>query len=318
DVIEHLVDPEAAMQRLIDHLNPGGLLVLTVTFYQNEDGPYHLNCNRYTNEAFYGLVEKMGMKELSSFSPRVFQKRGAIETVSQPVDADAPVFSSQTEIDAFLNAWEGPVRLNLGCGPDNRAGYINVDAYVDNADLKMDIFKLPLDDDSVDEIFSSHMLEHLGKFEVPQALQEWSRILKPSGKLQLNLPDLEWSAQQWLDLPEDSRWGWPLDTLFGLQTHPGEYHKTGFTADRIEKILHHIGFQSVQTSWSWSHGLRCIWVEASKAERPAGVDVDLDRFKGQFVTDLSQIVPYTASDVDAFLKAGEWRVGFVSFERLPM
>ena len=318
DVIEHLVDPEAAVQRLIDHLNPGGLLVLTVTFYQNEDGPYHLNCDRYTNEAFYGLVEKMGMKELSSFSPRVFQKTGAIETVSQPVDAYAPVFSSQTEVDAFLNAWEGPVRLNLGCGPDNRAGYINVDAYVDNADLKMDIFKLPLDDDSVDEIFSSHMLEHLGKSEVPQALQEWSRILKPSGKLQLNLPDLEWSAQQWLDLPEDSRWGWPLDTLFGLQTHPGEYHKTGFTADRIEKILHHIGFRSVQTSWSWSHGLRCIWVEASKIERPAGVDVDLDRFKGQFVTDLSQIVPYTASDVDAFLKAGEWRVGFVSFERLPM
>lgn len=231
---------------------------------------------------------------------------------------DAPTFSSAEEIDAFLSAWEGPVRLNLGCGPDNRAGYVNVDAWVDNADLKMDIFALPLPNGSVDEILSSHMLEHLGKFEVPKALQGWHRVLKPAGKLCLNLPDLEWSAQQWVDLPEDARWGWPLDTLFGLQTHPGEYHKTGFTAARIEAILRQIGFASVETSWAWSHGLRCIRVEASREGAATSTPADLQRFTSQFVTDLSDLVPYTADDVNAFLVAGGWRVGYVSFERLPM
>lgn len=324
DVLEHVVDPESVVRTLVDHLNPGGLLVLTVTFFQGEDGPYHLNCDRYTNESFYGLVEGMGMKELSSFSPRVFQKTeveasSVVEdSAPAPAAASGPVFSSQTEVDAFLNTWEGPVRMNLGCGPDNRPGYINVDAYVDNADLKMDIFDLPLPDNSVDEIFSSHMLEHLGKFEVPNALKEWSRVLKPTGKLQLNLPDLEWCVQQWLDLPEDSRWGWPLDTLFGLQTHPGEYHKTGFTADRIEKLLKHFGFKNVQTSWSWSHGLRCIWVDAAMSETASPRTTDLDRFRTQFVTDLSDIVPYTAEDSAAFFAGGDWCVGFVSFERLPM
>jgi len=317
DVIEHLVDPEAAVRRLIDHLNPGGLLVLTVTFYQNEHGPYHLNCDKFTNESFYHLVEQVGMKELSSFSPHVFQKTG-IEDATVEETADGPVFSTQDEIDRFLQAWDGPVRMNLGCGPDNRAGYINVDAYVDNADLKMDIFNLPLEAGSVDEVFSSHMLEHLGKFEVPEALKEWHRILTPTGKLRLNLPDLEWAARQWLDLPEDSRWGWPLDTLFGLQTHPGEYHKTGFTADRIEKILRRVGFQDVQTSWSWSHGLRCIWVEASKTATPRGADADLSRFESQFMTDLSDIVPYDRADCEAFFANEDWRIGFVSFERLPM
>ncbi len=324
DVLEHVVDPEAVVRRLIDHLNPGGLLVLTVTFYQSEHGPYHLNCDKFTNESFYQLVEGLGMKELSSFSPRVYQKIGVsseplrAESVVQPVGSEDPVFSTQAEIEAFLDQWEGPVRMNLGCGPDNRVGYINVDAYVDNADLKMDIFRLPLPDGSVDEIFSSHLLEHLSKFEVPKALQEWCRVLKPTGRLQMNLPDLEWAAQQWIDLPEDARWGWPLDTLFGLQTHPGEFHKTGFTADRIEKILRQIGFGSVHVSWSWSHGLRCIWVDATKQQTSIPVSVDLDRFKPQFVTDLSDMVPYTKSDSDAFFATEDWRVGFVSFERLPM
>jgi len=232
--------------------------------------------------------------------------------------SEGPVFSTAAEINAFLSQWEGPVRMNLGCGPDNRAGYINVDAYVDNADLKMDIFKLPLPDNSVDEIFSSHMLEHLGKFEVPQALQEWHRVLKPTGKLQLNLPDLEWVVQQWIDLPEDKRWGWPLDTLFGLQTHPGEFHKTGFTADRAEKILKHVGFGSVQTSWSWSHGMRCIWVDAEKTQIPQLKTTDLVRFAPQFMKNLSDIVPYSETDCLAFFARGDWRVGSVSFERLPM
>ncbi|HCK11762.1 MAG TPA: hypothetical protein DHW45_17945, partial [Candidatus Latescibacteria bacterium] len=320
DVIEHLVDPEGVTRYLVDHLNPGGLLVLTVTFFQGDDGPYHLNCDRYTNESFYELVETMGMTSCSSFSPRVFQKKDKVEKanpVAKETQGEGPRFSSPEEIDTFLKSWGGPVRMNLGCGSDSKIGYINIDAYVNNADLKIDICDLPVPNDSVDEIFSSHMLEHMSKFEVPKALREWYRVLKPSGKLQLNLPDLEWAAQQWLDLPEDARWGWPLDTIFGLQTHPGEFHKTGFTADRIEKILKQIGFRSVQTSWSWSHGLRCIWVDASKVAASNLVDTDLNRFKAQFVTDLSDIVPYTEQDTHAFFAKSDWRVGFVSFERLP-
>ena len=74
DVLEHLTDPERAVRDLIDCLAPGGLLVLTVTFYTNEQGPFHLNCDRYTNESFYGIVKGMGMEELTRFSPRVFRK----------------------------------------------------------------------------------------------------------------------------------------------------------------------------------------------------------------------------------------------------
>jgi len=51
----------------------------------------------------------------------------------------------------------------------------------------------PVAADSVDAVWSSHNLEHLQRHEVPVALAEFLRVLKPAGLLLLTLPDL----QQW-------------------------------------------------------------------------------------------------------------------------
>ncbi|MEO1187177.1 MAG: methyltransferase domain-containing protein, partial [Cyanobacteria bacterium J06636_27] len=133
----------------------------------------------------------------------------------------------------------------------------------------MDIFQLPIEDNLVDEIFSEHMLEHLSKYEVPQALKEWARVLKPDGKLIMNLPNLEWCLQQWLNQPEEKRWNWQLDTVFGLQTHPGEFHKTGFTKSRLYELLKDAGFNTIKIDDYWSHAQGCFWVEASKYKKEA-------------------------------------------------
>ncbi|MCZ6634532.1 MAG: methyltransferase domain-containing protein, partial [bacterium] len=239
-----------------------------------------------------------------------------------PVSVDQTHFDSPEKVQSFLTAWQGPVKLNLGCGEDRRDRYINVDAYVPSADLKMDIFKLVFADGTVDEIFSSHMLEHLGKYEVPHALAEWNRVLKPGGVLGLNLPDLEWAMDQWLKVPEEHRWGWAVDTIYGLQTHDGEYHKSGFTVGRVEQLLEEAGFGKIRVSWVWSHGLRCLWVEAVRpgvGEVP-GVERSLEmrHFEGQFPVDLSSLSPYTAEDCEAFFGKGDWEIGLVSFEHLPM
>jgi glycosyltransferase involved in cell wall biosynthesis/predicted SAM-dependent methyltransferase len=157
------------------------------------------------------------------------------------------------------------IKLHIGCGTQIKEGYYNIDQYVDAPGvIQMDIFNLSFETDSVDEIFTEHMLEHIGKFEVPLALKEWARVLKPDGKLVMNLPNLEWCMQQWLAKPEDERWGWQLDTVFGLQTHPGEFHKTGFTAPRLQQLLKVAGFQNINISDYWSHAQSCFWVEASK------------------------------------------------------
>lgn len=127
-----------------------------------------------------------------------------------------------------MKANQGLFKLHLGCGTNLKEGYLNIDQYLSAPSItNIDIFKLPIEDNLVDEIFSEHMLEHLSKYEVPEALKEWARALKPDGKLIMNLPNLEWCLQQWLNKPEENRWNWQLDTIFGLQTHPGEFHKTG-------------------------------------------------------------------------------------------
>lgn len=175
-----------------------------------------------------------------------------------------------------------PSKLNLGCGGQVKTGYINVDRYVSAPGvIPMDIFTLPFASNSIDEILSEHMLEHLGKFEVPLALAEWARVLKRGGLLQLNLPNLEWCINEWLAKPEADRWGWQLDTIFGLQTHPGEYHKTGFTAARLRQLLTDAKFDQVEITDIWSHGQACFGIRAYRSQ-----DADPPfRFEGGFHAD---------------------------------
>ncbi|MEP0815708.1 MULTISPECIES: glycosyltransferase [Trichocoleus] len=171
-------------------------------------------------------------------------------------------------INQSIQQTANPLKLYLGCGRKIKPGYINVDQYLAGPNItQMDIFNLPFPPSSVDEIFTEHMLEHLSKYEVPQVLKEWARVLKPEGQLVMNLPNLEWCLRQWLDKPESERWGWQLDTIFGLQSHPGEFHKTGFTAPRLRQLLAKAGFRDISIADCWSHGQSCFWVEASKAHK---------------------------------------------------
>lgn len=80
-----------------------------------------------------------------------------------------------------------PVKLNLGCGRDLRKGYVNVDRRPP-VDLIFDLDSLPwpFASDSVDEIYMSHILEHLK--EPKLALRECHRILKPGGLLEIRVP----------------------------------------------------------------------------------------------------------------------------------
>jgi arylsulfatase A-like enzyme/SAM-dependent methyltransferase len=185
-----------------------------------------------------------------------------------PGDILATCRAILAEAEQLRGAARGPegaparLRVNLGCGDDRRAGYLNVDGYAAGADRRMDMLQLEFADGSVDAVFSAHALEHLGKGEVVRALAEIRRVLRAGGRLVLNLPDLEWCMRHWLSLSEAERWGWPLDTIFGLQTHPGEYHKTGFTGSRVAELLTGAGFDRVHVLPFWSHGQQCLWVEA--------------------------------------------------------
>ena len=64
------------------------------------------------------------------------------------------------------NSAAQPVRLDLGCGPNKREGFIGVDVlkFGGKVDVIFDLGsgkKFPWKDDSVDEVHASHFVEHL-------------------------------------------------------------------------------------------------------------------------------------------------------------
>lgn len=58
--------------------------------------------------------------------------------------------------------------------------------------------RLPLPDESVGVLYSSHMIEHLDKTEVMQFLDEARRVLGKRGVIRLAVPDLRLQAEEYL------------------------------------------------------------------------------------------------------------------------
>jgi len=157
-----------------------------------------------------------------------------------------PRFYPRRDIRPLLDRDE--VKIYFGCGKKRLPGWINVDKFPTlGADVVLDSAALNLASDSVDEIYSSHMIEHLPHDQFEQLLDEWYRVLKPGGKLTLRCPNFIWHVQQFLEAADyESRWA-RLEFIFGMsQFGPGLYHRNGFSAERLRRILTTHGFEVVQ------------------------------------------------------------------------
>ncbi len=136
----------------------------------------------------------------------------------------------------------------------------------------------PVPDHSVDAVFSSHNLEHLYPHEVPAALGEFRRVLRPEGYALLTMPDLqavaEFIAVRGLTEPAYlSGLGpiTPLDMLYGYgpamaQGNLFMAHRGGFTGTSLLASLSRAGFgfsvvQRAPTAF-------CLWAIAF-ADQPS-------------------------------------------------
>ncbi len=88
------------------------------------------------------------------------------------------------------------MKLNLGCGNDIRAGYLNVDRLPANqvppeVYRQGDIGSLDwlTEDDTVDEILAIDCLEYLPIDVVKSALANWAKKLSVGGTLKILVPD---------------------------------------------------------------------------------------------------------------------------------
>jgi SAM-dependent methyltransferase len=177
------------------------------------------------------------------------------------------------------------VVLHVGCGPAHsdslhrrfrgpewREIRVDLDPNV-QPDLVASITDLrPVAAGSVDAVWSSHNLEHLSAHEVPVALREFYRVLKPAGLVLITLPDLQQVAEFIVadkldEVAYESPAGpiTPLDCVFGLGPDIAAgrslmAHRTGFTATTLRKHLERAGFGDVRISFSpfalWAEGIK--------------------------------------------------------------
>ena len=79
-------------------------------------------------------------------------------------------------------------KLNLGCGDDIKKGYVNLDSIkLPGVDVVSDLNKkLPFKDNTFEEVYCSHVLEHLDSIDSP--LEEIWRITKNGGRVIIKVP----------------------------------------------------------------------------------------------------------------------------------
>jgi SAM-dependent methyltransferase len=161
--------------------------------------------------------------------------------------------------------------LNAGSGPLSNRHLHPIFTKASWAEVRLDIdpkasphltgsivdMRSLVQDQSFDAIWSSHSLEHLYGHEVPLALSEFTRVLKPDGFALITSPDLEAVASLLLDRGLDqaayvSAAGpiTPHDMLFGHSASIARgqtfmAHNTGFTCTSLGQLLANAGFAVV-------------------------------------------------------------------------
>ena len=160
------------------------------------------------------------------------------------------------------------IKINMGCGWRNFGeDWVHIDGGdYSHLDSK-DIFNLPYEDNSVDLIYASHVIEYFNRDEVKDVLNEWIRVLKPNGVLRLAVPNFESIVKIY------NTQGYSLDNCVGLlygQMSMGDetiYHKTIYDFDSLELLLKDLNLKNIK-KYDWKKTSHASFDDHSQAYFP--------------------------------------------------
>ncbi len=143
-------------------------------------------------------------------------------------------------------------KLHLGCGTKHMEGFINVDINTHSAvDVIADLRNLEsFPDSSIDLIYACHVLEHFGRWEVEDVLNEWSRVLAPGGVIRLAVPDFAQCAKLYHEKGLEDGLSGLVGLIVGGQRDQYDYHKSVFDFELLKRLLENAGFHSMRR-WDW-------------------------------------------------------------------
>ena len=129
------------------------------------------------------------------------------------------------------------IKLNIGAGSTVIEGFTPIDRK-----LGTEAFPLPYADGSVDEIRASHILEHFTFGDAQKAMEEWSRVLKPGGRIRISVPDVDKVLKD--ETPNR------LFYLMGGQMHADDIHKSAYDRNRLTALMQQNGLRQIKDWYS--------------------------------------------------------------------
>lgn len=147
------------------------------------------------------------------------------------------------------------IHLNLGCGKKLWPGFVNID-FPSNwsgkkPDVECDLREIPIADGYADSAWAIHVLEHFYRWETEEVVREWIRVLKPGGRLIIEVPCLDkifrlfnyYVEKKVAPNPQATLWG-----LFGNPNYknPHMTHKWCFHTQELLNVLKSCGLEDVK------------------------------------------------------------------------
>jgi predicted SAM-dependent methyltransferase len=155
-------------------------------------------------------------------------------------------------------AGQSDMKLNIGCGPNRKQGWVNIDLLPD-VDLSLDMREaMPFSENSATIIYSEHFFEHLDYPEpAKRFLKECHRILKPGGIFSVGVPDTEWPLQAYVGPDDKNYFAWSkvnclpewcqtrIDDINYHFRQDGE-HRFAYDYETLHHALMEAGFSNIR------------------------------------------------------------------------
>lgn len=158
------------------------------------------------------------------------------------------------------------IKLNLGCGIHMRSGFINVDKFMTEKQIRSkkgwfkhavvepnskfvqsDIGKMPFPDNYTDYVEMCQVIEHFPMRQIVTYMKEVYRVMKKGGRLNFTVPSFNGAVADWMYMVSNPPFNPEeyinlAEIIYGNQLSEGESHKCPLTPDFMNYVLTNAGF----------------------------------------------------------------------------
>lgn len=236
----------------------------------HEDSDYWERLNRYgtfkVGAAYGSYVHHFSMMTRTKSQ---FENNKSSWAETREVNFKTKWLLPSKQMDLVSKKFGMKLEIGPGANPILDSGWyhLDVDKNAKHVEFLHNTYnRLPFDDNTIEEIFTSNHLEHIEWRKIISVLRDWHRVMKPYAKIHIRVPNFAYLAQRYLEKSWqinliDETIGEELQSLsaqhaiFGGE-YPGEphLHKAALDFENLSEAMIRVGFRelkdvSLANSW---------------------------------------------------------------------